>query len=616
MTLKTSRREFFAATAALGVAPQVTAASKFERRDLPLAVKPFRLTQVRLADGPLLVAQESNRSVLHKLPVDRLAHNFRINAGLPSSAQPLGGWERPDCEVRGHFTGHYLSAAALMHASTGDAGLKTKASALVNELAQCQKALGAGYLSAFPLEYWDRLNARKPVWAPYYTLHKIMAGLLDVHEHCGNEQALEVLEGVAGWVDNWTAPIPEAHMQDILNTEFGGMAEVLYNLAGVTNNARYADTARRFEHARIFDPLAGRRDELKGLHANTNVPKIIGAARRYELTRDAQYRDIAEFFWYEVTSARTYCTGGTSNAEHWRTEPRHLAAELALSRETNECCVAYNMMKLTRHLYQWNPQPSYFDYYERALFNHRLGAIEPESGATMYFLPLRAGAWKIFNTEYDSFWCCTGTGVEEYSKANDSIYFHDDLGLYVNLFIASELNAPDRGIRLRQQTRFPEEYGTTLIVDAAPPRAMTIRIRIPGWLGPGGSAAVNGKPLDAFAGPGSYLAISRVWKAGDRIDVHLPMTFRLERMPDDETLAAVMYGPLVMAAGLGPVNANQFQKDQDLKTQPLFETPDLETARFERSGAEPLRFRAGDLTFAPLYQRMHERYAVYLRVRS
>ncbi len=612
-----NRRAFLAASATLGAAPQVvSAAPEFQRRDAPVAARPFPLSQVRLSNGPFLVAQESNRRVLHKLPVDRLVHNFRVNAGLPSSAQPLGGWERPECELRGHFTGHYLSAAALMHASTGDSGLKTKAGALVGELAKCQKAMGAGYLSAFPLEYWDRLNARKPVWAPYYTLHKIMAGLLDVHERCGNEQALEVLEGVAAWVDNWTAPIPEAHMQDILNTEFGGMADVLYNLAAVTNKARYADVAHRFEHARIFGPLAARRDELKGLHANTNVPKIVGAARRYELTGEARYRDIAEFFWYEVTTARTYCTGGTSNAELWRTEPRRLAAELAMSRETNECCVAYNMMKLTRHLYQWNPQPSYFDYYERTLFNHRLGTIDPETGATMYFLPLRAGAWKIFNSEYDSFWCCTGTGVEEYSKVNDSIYFHDDAGLYVNLFIASELNAPDRGIRLRQQTRFPEESATTLIVDAAPARAMTIRIRIPAWTASGGSASVNGKPLDAFAAPGSYLAISRVWKAGDRIDVRLPMTFRLEPMPDDETLAAVMYGPLVMAPELGEVSANRFQKDQDLKTQPLFETPELAAMNFQPAGKGPLTFRAGDLNFAPLYQRMHERYAVYLRVRS
>jgi DUF1680 family protein len=568
----------------------------------------------RLTAGPFWDAQEANRRVLHRLPVDRLVYNFRINAGLASSAQPLGGWEKPDCELRGHFTGHYLSAAALMYANTGDAELKSKAGAIVDEFARCQKALGGAYLSAFPLEYWDRLNARKPVWAPFYTLHKIMAGLLDVHEHCGNQQALEVLEGVAKWVDGWTAPIPEAHMQDILNTEFGGMAEVLYNLSAVTKNDQYVAVGRRFEHKRIFDPLAARRDELKGLHANTNVPKIIGVARAYELTRDPRYREIAEYFWQEVTTARSYCTGGTSNAEHWLTEPRRLAAELAMSRETNECCVVYNMLKLTRHLYGWDPRSSYFDYYERVLFNHRLGTIEPDTGATMYFLPLRAAAWKVFNSEYDSFWCCTGTGVEEYSKANEPIYFEDAQGIYVNLFIASELTASNSGITLRQQTRFPEEDVTIIIVDLAPARETTIRVRVPSWTASGGLATLNGKPLDAFAAPGSYLAITRVWKPGDRIDVRLPMQFRLEPMPDDPSLAAVMYGPMVMTAAFAPVGVDQHQNDQDLKMQPLIETPRLSTTNFRPDGGSPLTFRAGELSFAPLYKRMRERYTVYFRV--
>jgi DUF1680 family protein len=611
MNSTTSRREFLAAGAIVAAASQLKSASPDKA---PEAATSFPLGQVRLSDGPFLTAQESNRRVLHRLPVDRLVYNFRINAGLPSPAHPLGGWESPDCELRGHFTGHYLSAAALMHASTGDHELKAKAGAIVDELAQCQKSLGGSYLSAFPLEYWDRLNARKPVWAPFYTLHKVMAGLLDVHDYCGNQQALEVLEGVAGWVDNWTSPIPEPHMQDILNTEFGGMAEVLYNLSAVTNKDRYAAVARRFEHKRIFDPLAARRDELKGLHANTNVPKIIGAARAYELTGDPRYRDIAEFFWYEVTTARTYCTGGTSNGEHWLTEPRRLAAELEMSRETNECCVVYNMLKLTRHLYGWNPLPSYFDYYERTLFNHRLGTIEPETGATMYFLPLRAASWKVLNSEYDSFWCCTGTGTEEYAKASNSIYFRDGQGIYVNLLIASELNAPEQGIRLRQQTRFPEDDRTTLLVDGAPAREMTLRIRVPSWTAPGGSASVNGKALDAFAAPGSYLAITRVWRPGDRIEVRFPMQVRLEPMPDDPSLAAVMYGPLVMTAPFGPVEVDQHQKDQDLKMQPLIETPRLASTSFQPEGASPLTFRAGDLTFAPLYKRLRERYTVYFRV--
>jgi DUF1680 family protein len=269
------------------------------------------------------------------------------------------------------------------------------------------------------------------------------------------------------------------------------------------------------------------------------------------------------------------------------------------------------MLKLTRHLYGWDPRPSYFDYYERVLFNHRLGTIEPDTGATMYFLPLRAAAWKVFNSEYDSFWCCTGTGVEEYSKANEPIYFEDAQGIYVNLFIASELHG--KSIGLKQQTRFPDEDRTTLLVDFAPASETTVRIRIPSWTAAGGSASVNGRPLEAFASPGSYLAITRVWKPGDRVEVQLPMQFRLEPMPDDPSLAAVMYGPLVMTAAFAPVEMNQHQNDQDLKMQPLIETPHLSTTNFRPDGASALMFRAGELAFAPLYKRMRERYTVYFR---
>jgi DUF1680 family protein len=610
----TTRRQFLGATpavaaAARGFAPQAASAQAFERRDIPLKAKPFPMAQVRLSAGPFTDAQEANRRVLHKLPVDRLMHNFLMNAGLASQAQPLGGWERPDCELRGHFTGHFLSACSLMHASTGDPALKDKAGALVAEMARCQRALGDGYLSAFPLEYWDRLKARKKVWAPYYTLHKIMAGLLDAHQFCGNPQALEVLEGVAGWVDRWTAPIPEAQMQDILNTENGGMNEVLYNLSAVTGKPHYAEVAHRFDHARIFDPLALRRDELKGLHANTNVPKIIGAARRYELTGDMHYHDIADFFWYEVVTARSYATGGTSQDEHWRADPRRIAQELAMNQHTNECCVAYNLLKLTRHLYQWTDDPAYFDYYERTLWNHRLGTIDLATGATEYFLPLRAGAWKIFNTEYDSFWCCTGTGVEEYGKLNDSIYFRDESGIFVNLFIASELNAPDLGVR--QQTRFPDEDRTTLIIERAPAAAMAIRVRVPAWAVRDGSAKLNGKPLDAFSSPGSYLTISRIWRPGDRLELTLPMSLRAEPTPDDPKLQAMFYGPLLLAAELGGEGLNKFQKDQRL-TEPILDPPPLRPESLEPLGN--LRFEAGSLRLSPLCRLWHQRYAVYFRV--
>src|ERR1022692_3436979 len=311
----------------------------FSRRLVEDKVRAFPMNAVRLTAGIFKDAEESNRAVLHRLPVDRLVHNFRVNAGLASSATPLGGWEAPDCELRGHFTGHFLSACALLYASTGD--------------------------------------------------------------------------------QEW----------------------------------------------------------------------------------------------------RAYVTGGTSNGEGLRTEPRRLAAELKLGPATTECCCAYNMLKLTRHLYSWTADPRYFDYYERTLYNHRLGTIRKEDGATMYYLSIVPGAWKTFNTEYDSFWCCTGTGVEEYAKLNDSIYFHDEDGVYVNLFIPSELKWAEKGVTLRQQTAFPNEPSTTLTISAEKPVDLAVRLRIPYWLTSGGSVKINGKPLEAIAGPGSYLTIARKWRNGDRIEM-------------------------------------------------------------------------------------------------
>ena len=400
-----NRRHFLAALGA-GAVIRARAADGVRQS----AVEPFALTQVRLLDGPFKESQELNRRFINSIPADRLLHTFRLNAGLPSTAEPLGGWEKPDCELRGHFTGHYLSACALMFASTGDVEFRSKATYLVAELAKCQSAFPGGYLSAFPLEFFNRLNERKKVWAPFYTIHKIMAGLLDVSRYCGNQQAREVLIGMAGWADRWTAPLTEQHMQEVLKTEFGGMGDTLYSLAVVTGDRKYVNVAQRFEKRSFLDPLAARRDELKGLHVNTHIPQVIAAARGYEVTQDARCKTIADYFWNEVTSKRTYCTGGTSNDEGWLTGPGQLAEELPKSTNTEECCVAYNMLKLTRTLYQWNGDPRYFDYYERVLFNHRLGTLDPETGSGMYYLPLHADSWKVFGSQFDSFWCCTGTG--------------------------------------------------------------------------------------------------------------------------------------------------------------------------------------------------------------
>jgi DUF1680 family protein len=589
----------------------------FTRKDATARVRPFAMTEVRLLDGPFKDAEEWNRGYMKRLDADRLLHNFRLNAGLPSSAEPFGGWEEPKGELRGHFTGHYLSGVALLYASTGDREAKAKGDYMVAELAKCQEKLGNGYLSAFPLEFWERLDTLKKVWAPFYTYHKIMAGLYDMHTLAGNQQALEVLKGMAGWADNWTASKTEEHMQEILKTEYGGMNEVLYNLAALTGDDRWAKAGDRYTKKSFFNPLAARRDELRGLHVNTHIPQVIGAARRYELSSDERFHDVADFFWYEVVSARTYVTGGTSNGEGWLTPPRHLAAELPRSTATAECCCAYNMMKLTRHLYSWTADPRYFDYYERVMLNHRIGTIYPKTGATQYYLSLTPGTWKTFGTEDKSFWCCTGTGVEEYSKLNDSIYWHDDKGVYVNLFIPSELKWSEKGVQIRQTNRFPEEPRTALTISAEKPTAFEMRIRVPEWAD-GSSLKINGKPLEVSAAPGSYLAISRTWKSGDRVEMEMPMKLRVEAMPDDPKLQAFLYGPLVLAGDLGPIDP-KFTVGNNaprIKEAPPLEVPALQAdpLSYIKSAAKPLTFRAKDIELAPISSIFDRRYSVYWRV--
>jgi uncharacterized protein len=611
--------------------PPFDAPLEFTRRDVAAKVQPFPLTQVRLLPGIYKDAEEWNRGYMQRLAADRLLHNFRENAGLPSSAKPLGGWEQPASgtrasELRGHFTGHFLSASAQLYASTGDKDAKAKADEMVAELAKCQQKLAGGYLSAFPTEFFDRLDVRKNVWAPFYTIHKIMAGMFDMYRLAGNQQALAVLEGMAEWADGWTASKTEEHMQDILNTEYGGMNEVLYNLAGAANNDRWAKAGDRFTKKRFFNPLASRRDELRGLHVNTHIPQVTGAARRYEISGDLRFHDVADYFFYEVASARSYVTAGTSNGEIWSGQPRQLAAELKNSVATAECCCAYNMLKLARHLYSWDPDPRYFDYYERSLVNHRIGTIQPKSGYTQYYLSLTSGAWKTFNSEDGSFWCCTGTGVEEYSKLADSIYWHDAEGVYVNLFVPSQLDWSDKGFRLRQETKFPDEAGTSLRVSVDRPVKLAMRLRIPSWLDSSPALRLNGKTLEATATPGSYLTLSRTWKNGDHIQMELPMQLHMEAMPDDGTLRAVLYGPLVLAGDLGAeglteqmiIGPNAPAPQRHPIAVPALRASAADPAAWIKPADQPLSFRTTgqpqDVALAPLNGIFGRRYAVYWRI--
>ncbi|HXE83983.1 MAG TPA: beta-L-arabinofuranosidase domain-containing protein [Gemmatimonadales bacterium] len=582
-----------------------------------MLARPFALDRVRLHPGPFVDALEVNRRFLLAQDEDRLLHMFRLTAGIPSTAEPLGGWEAPVNELRGHYLGHYLSALAKMSQSLGDSELKTRGNRMVTVLAECQQRIGNGYLSAFPEEFFDRLRDGKSVWAPFYTLHKIMAGLLDMHTLAGNAQALEVVQGMARWTGRWAQPLGDEHMARVLEREYGGMNEMLYNLAAVTGRDTYRDLAHRFDHERFFAPLAQGRDELKGLHANTNIPKVIGAARRYELTGEQRYRRIAEYFWRQVTTQRAYCTGGTSNGEGWEEEPGVLSTQL--SGYTQEDCTTYNMLKLTRHIFEWTADPACADYYERALLNGILGSQHPRDGEKLYYVNLATGLWKLFGTPTQDYWCCTGTMSESFSELGDSIYFHDDAGVWVNLFIASELNWPERGVQLVQDTRFPDEAGTTLRIHAQKPVRFALRVRVPYWA-QGGSAALNGRVLDGFASPGGYFVLDRTWRNGDSVAVKLPMSIHLHPMPDDPTLAAVMYGPLVLAGRLGTEGLTpEVLRAEPTKPRTVPEykgepRPALEIhAQDIRRGAE-LEFRAGNMTLVPFHTIFDERYAIYWRL--
>jgi DUF1680 family protein len=565
----------------------------------------FDLKQVRLLDGLFKDAQERDRKYLHDLDADRLLHNFRVTAGLPSTVSPLGGWEAPKCELRGHFVGHYLTACALMYASTGDEKLKAKGDYIIAELAKCQAAMPSkgynkGFLSAYPESFFDRVDACKPVWAPYYTLHKIMAGLLDMHQHCGNQQALDVLVKMAGWLKLRVDRLSHEQQQKALGNEHGGMNEIFANLHAVTGNPDHLKLARAFNHEVIFEPLARGEDKLNGLHANTQVPKIIGAAREYELTGEERFATIAKNFWQYVAIDRAYCIGGHSDSEYFfpvTDFARHL------SPATAETCNTYNMLKLTRHLFTWEPNPRYMDFYERALYNQILASQDPETGMMYYFASLKPGHFKNYNSPTDSFWCCTGTGIENHAKYPDTIYAHSADTLYVNLFIASELTWKEKGLVVRQETKFPEQNTARLVFQCAKPVKLAVNVR--------------GR------------IYNREWRDGDTLDIEIPMKLRIEPLPGEPKIVAIFYGPITLAGELGTQGLDKLnlytKKQLDLANVP---TPDVPVLlcdpadlpkHIEPVPGKPLTFRTkgigrpNDVTLSPYYSLHHQRFTVYWR---
>ena len=591
----------------------------------------FELSDLRLLPGVFKANQDADKKYLLSLDPDRLLHNFRITAKLPSAAKPLGGWEAPNFKFRGHFTGHFLSACAEMYAATGDQQLRDRGTYMVAELGKCQDAIGTGYLSGFPPDAFDQLEANKTGFAvPYYSIHKIMAGLLDQYLYCGNNQALDITIKMADYFRGRMAKLTPEQIEVMLNTghhapenEFGGMSEALHNLYAITFRKEFLDFADVFDRSWFLSPLAMGQDELKGLHANTHIPQVIGFARHYELTGDERYRLAASFFWEEVTDHHSYVTGSNSQGEHF---PAPDVESKALGWNTGESCNVYNMLKLTQHLFSWKPDPAYADYYELALYNHILHSIDPDSGMTTYFISLKPGHFKTYCTPNNSFWCCTGTGIENHAKYGGAIYYHNEDSLWVNLFIPSELSWKNKALRLTQTTDYPEKALTTLTVAVARPIHLKILLRIPAWTASDGIVKVNGITQTIAATKGTYATLDRTWNNGDKIELTLAMALHLHHAADSPNDTAILYGPLVLAGDLGDDGIpkidqakenGDFSKTSDPQVSTLVGRSDDLNSWIKSFGGAPLSFatvHAGspsDVTLKPFYEIHHQRYTLY-----
>ncbi|KAF5023534.1 hypothetical protein F66182_4401 [Fusarium sp. NRRL 66182] len=578
----------------------------------------FDLDQVALTDSRW--SDNQNRTLTYLLSVDpdRLLYVFRRTHGLDTKgARQNGGWDAPDFPFRSHVQGHFLTAWSHCYATLGNAECGSRARYFVEELAKCQAnneeaGFTAGYLSGFPESEIAKVENRtlSNGNVPYYAIHKTLAGLLDVYRRVGHDKAKDVLLKLAGWVDARTGKLTYQQMQRMMQTEFGGMNEVLADVAYYLDDKKWLEVAQRFDHAVIFDPLEDNIDRLSGLHANTQVPKWIGALREYKVGGEQKYLNIGRNAWDLTVNKHTYAIGGNSQAEHFR-DPDAIAEHL--DQDTCEACNTYNMLKLTRELWALDPSDaSYFDYYENALMNHLLGQQDPTShhGHVTYFTPLNPGgrrgvgpAWGggTWSTDYDSFWCCQGSGIETNTKLMDSIYFHTADTLYVNLFTPSKLNWSQRGVSLTQSTDYPETDSTTIKIGGQSGQ-WTLAVRVPSWTS-SAAITVNGEAVDVDVVPGKYALVERTWEEGDSVTLKFPMSLRTIAANDNPNIAAVAFGPVILAGNYG---------DSSLSALPT-----ISLSSVKRQGESGLKFEATasgrTVELSPFYDAQGFNYNVYWR---
>lgn len=517
-------------------------------------VKCFNLNDVRLLPSRFKENMDRDSVWMVSIDVNRLLHSFRTTAGIFAgreggymTVEKLGGWESLDCELRGHITGHILSAYSLMYAATGSEVFKLKGDSLVNGLSEVQKAYGTGYLSAFPEELINRNIRGTSVWAPWYTLHKILSGLIDQYLYSGNSQALNLAQGMANWAYAKLHNLDDGVRRKMIRNEFGGINESFYNLYALTGNDDYRWLATFFYHNDVIDPLKKRIDDLGTKHTNTFIPKVLAEARNYELTGDIASKNLSEFFWKTMIDKHTFAPGCSSDKEHYFDTNRFSEH---ISGYTGETCCTYNMLKLSKHLFCWNATSEIADYYERALYNHILGQQDPKTGMVAYFLPLKTGSHKVYSTPFNSFWCCVGSGFESHAKYAESIYFHNDKGVFVNLFIPSVLSWKEKNVEITQFTDFPYEDEVHFKIATEEPSQFTVYLRHPSW-SKNVDVKINGKKLRVRTNSNGYIEIDRTWKNGDEILVKYDMKLHWESAPDNKNVAALLYGPVVLAGKLG-----------------------------------------------------------------
>ncbi len=588
---------------------------------VPINAYAFNIRDVKLLHGPFRKAMQLDSAYVISLKPDRLLHRFHKHAGLPTKDSVYGGWESEG--LSGHTLGHYLSAASILFVTTGNPEFKKNVDYTIDELVRCQQARKTGYIGAIPKE--DSIFGKVAKgeirssgfdlnggWSPWYTVHKIMAGLVDAYLYAGNKQALTVVTGMADWTYNTVNHLPDSLRLKMLNCEYGGMNDVLANIYALTGNKKWLDLSYKFYDEFVMGKLAQGIDPMPGKHSNTNVPKAIGSAAQYELTGNERDKTIASFFWDIMVHKHTYVIGGNSNYEYCGE-----AGKLndRLSDNTCETCNTYNMLKLTRHLFSWQPTSSLMDYYERALYNHILASQNPETGMMCYFVPLRMGTRKTFSNPYRTFTCCVGSGIENHSKYGEQIYSHDKANsIYVNLFIPSVLTWKEQKIVLRQETDFPKSNSVNFIYEGSKSKSFTVYVRKPNWTRGTVQFFKNGvaMKIELTNEANGYFNIKDKWKKGDKLELRFPMALYTESMPDNPNRIAFLYGPIVLAGQLGKEMPD-----------PVYGTPVLLTDNrnindwIKPAVDQPLQFemqkvgKPFDVKLIPFYQTYDQYYSVY-----